>query len=53
MRTDVGFRLDPDWTFLNHGSFGACPAPVIEAQAVWRDRLEPVSYTHLTLPTKA
>ena len=26
--------------FLNHGSFGACPKPVLDAQAEWRARLE-------------
>jgi isopenicillin-N epimerase len=24
------YLLDPDWTHLNHGSFGACPRPVFE-----------------------
>ena len=32
--------LDPDITFLNHGSLGSCPAPVMDAQARWRRELE-------------
>jgi isopenicillin-N epimerase len=40
VRTTGAWRLDPTVTFLNHGSFGACPEPVIAAQAAWRDRIE-------------
>lgn len=36
----VQWRLDPAITFLNHGSFGACPEPVLAVQRDWRDRLE-------------
>lgn len=32
--------LNPDITFLNHGSFGACPRPVFEAYQNWQRELE-------------
>jgi isopenicillin-N epimerase len=32
--------LDPSVTYLNHGSFGACPKAVLEAQASLRRELE-------------
>ena len=34
------FLLDPSVTFLNHGSFGACPRPVFERYQRWQLELE-------------
>ena len=34
------FLIDPDVTFLNHGSFGATPRPVFEVYQEWQRRLE-------------
>jgi len=34
------FLLDPEVVFLNHGSFGACPAPVLDVYQAWQRELE-------------
>jgi isopenicillin-N epimerase len=34
------FLLDESVTYLNHGSFGACPRPVFEAYQRWQRELE-------------
>ena len=46
------FLLDPDVTFLNHGSFGACPRPVFEVYQHWQRELErePVEFIARRLP---
>ena len=42
------FLLRPDVVFLNHGSFGACPAPVFDVYQRWQLELErqPVEFLH-------
>ncbi len=37
---ETHWTLDPGVTYLNHGSFGACPRCVLERQQAFRDRLE-------------
>ncbi len=37
---DPRWTLDPEITYLNHGSFGACPRAILELQAELRARLE-------------
>lgn len=46
------WSLDPDVAYLNHGSFGACPAPVLEFQSELRRQLErePVDFLWRKLP---
>ncbi len=39
-RPSTFWPLDPNVTFLNHGSFGSCPWPVLDFQRAIRDRLE-------------
>ncbi|MFH1729368.1 MAG: aminotransferase class V-fold PLP-dependent enzyme [Pseudomonadota bacterium] len=34
------FQLNPEITFLNHGSFGACPYKILEKQIEFRNKLE-------------
>jgi isopenicillin-N epimerase len=36
----IHWTLEPTVTFLTHGTFGATPRVVLEAQQAWRDRLE-------------
>lgn len=48
------WRLAPEVSFLNHGSFGACPAAVLDRQAELRAELErePVDFLVRRLPER-
>jgi isopenicillin-N epimerase len=48
------WSLDPSVTYLNHGSFGACPSAVLQAQAAMRMEMErePVDFLAMTLPSR-
>jgi isopenicillin-N epimerase len=48
MRSDLGWRLDPAITFLNHGCYGACPTDVMAAHQALRAELELESIRFLT-----
>jgi isopenicillin-N epimerase len=47
------FLLDPAVAYLNHGAFGAVPAAVLDAQAVWQRRIEanPTRFMREDLPS--
>src|SRR5450432_1903660 len=46
--------LDPSVTYLNHGSFGACPAAILAQQAALRLEMErePVDFLSVNLPAR-
>ena len=40
------FQLNPEYKYLNHGSFGACPLPIFKDREKWQRELEfqPVTF---------
>lgn len=54
MNLAAHWTLDPTVTYLNHGSFGACPAVVLAAQTALRAEMErePVDFLSGTLPAR-
>jgi len=46
------FLLNPEITFLNHGSFGACPKPILANYQQWQNELErdPVQFIQKKAP---
>ena len=45
------FLLNPTITFLNHGSFGACPKPIFEEFQRFQRELENDSVAFITKKT--
>lgn len=45
------FHLNPEITFLNHGSFGACPKPVFDDYQKWQLELEKEPVHFITVET--
>ena len=41
------FMLDPSITYLNHGSYGACPKPIFNDLIKWQKQLENEPVRHL------
>ena len=41
------FMLDSNITYLNHGSFGACPKEIFNSLVKWQERLEKDPVKHL------
>jgi isopenicillin-N epimerase len=54
MKLQPHWTLDPEIVYLNHGSFGACPAPIQRLQSELRGELErePVSFLVRTFPER-
>jgi isopenicillin-N epimerase len=51
---ETPWRFRPGLTFLNHGSFGACPVPVLEHQRALVDELEasPIAFLDTTFEAR-